>query len=67
VGKAYDDELYAWIYGGGRDIEYQGLRVVVFDSPKTAEDFKKFSYGFQMVSLSMIEEALKRYEKLRTH
>jgi len=30
VGKAYDDDFYAWVYGGGRDLEYNGLRVVVF-------------------------------------
>ena len=59
VGKAYDDNLYIWMYGGGRDIEYEGLRVLVFDAPKTAENFKKFSYGFQVASLSVVEEALK--------
>jgi len=59
VGKAYDDDLYAWVYGGGRDTEYEGLKVLVFDAPKTAEDFKKFSYGLQMVSLSVVDEALK--------
>jgi len=35
VGKAYDDDLYAWVYGGGRDVEYQGLRVV---SPSLVEE-----------------------------
>ena len=59
VGKAYDDNPYIWIYGGGRDTEYEGLRVLVFDAPEMAEDFKKFSYGFQVVSLSVVEEALK--------
>jgi len=58
VGKAYDDDLYAWIYGGSRNTEYQGLRILVFDPPKTAENFKKFSYGFQVASLSVVEEAL---------
>jgi len=24
VGKAYDDDLYTWFYGGGRDTEYWG-------------------------------------------
>jgi len=32
---------------------------MMFHAPKTAEDFKKFSYGLQMVSLSVVEEALK--------
>jgi len=59
VGKAYDDDLYAWVYGGGRDQEYDGLRIAVFKAPKTAEDFERFSYGLQMVSLSIVEEALK--------
>jgi len=27
IGKAYDDDLYAWIHGGGRDLEYDGLKV----------------------------------------
>ncbi|RLG03414.1 MAG: hypothetical protein DRN61_04855 [Thaumarchaeota archaeon] len=57
--EAYDDDLYAWVYGGGRDTEYEGLRVLVFDAPEMAENFKKFSYGFQMVSLSVVNEALK--------
>ncbi|RLG16640.1 hypothetical protein DRN63_03965 [Nanoarchaeota archaeon] len=59
VGKAYDDDLYAWVYGGERDIEYDGLKVAVFKAPETVEDFERFSYGLQMVSLSVIEEALK--------
>jgi len=59
VGKAYDDDLYAWVDGGGRDTEYEGLRVSVFKAPETVEDFERFSYGLQMVSLSVIEEALK--------
>ena len=50
VGKAYDDDLYAWVYGGGRDLEYQGMKVVVFEASKTVEDFRKFSYGLQSVS-----------------
>jgi len=60
VGKAYDDDLYAWVYGGGRDVEYGGLRVAVCKAPETVEDFeKKISYGLEIVSLSVIEEALK--------
>jgi len=60
VGKAYDDDLYAWVYGGGRDTEYEGLRVAVCKAPETVEDFeKKISYGLEVVSLSVIEEALK--------
>jgi len=62
VGKAYDDDLYAWVEGGGRDTEYDGLRVSVFEAPETAEDFEKFGYGLEMVSLSVIEEALKGIE-----
>jgi len=60
VGKAYDDDLYAWVYGGGRDLEYRGMKVVVFEAPKTVEDFKKFSYGLQSVSPSLVEEALEK-------
>lgn len=30
VGKVYDNELYAWVYGGGRDAEYDGMSVKVF-------------------------------------
>jgi len=58
VGKAYDDDLYAWVDGGGRDTEYEGLRVSVFKAPERVEDFEKISYGLEMVSLSVIEEAL---------
>ena len=59
VGKAYDDDLYAWVDGGGSDTEYQGLRVSVFEAPETVEDFERFSYGLEMVSLSVVDEALK--------
>ena len=59
VGKAYDDDLYAWVYGSGRDVEYEGLRVAVCKAPETAEDFERFSYGLQMVSLSVVDEALR--------
>jgi len=60
VGKAYDDDLYAWVYRGGRDVKYEGLRVAVCKAPETVEDFeKKISYGLEIVSLSVIEEALK--------
>ena len=43
----------------GKDLEYDGLRIAVFKAPKTAEDFERFSYGLQMVSLSVVDEALK--------
>jgi len=33
--------------------------VAVFEAPETAEDFERFGYGLQVVSLSMIDEALK--------
>jgi len=59
VGKAYDDDLYAWVYGGGRDQEYDGLRIVVFKALENVEDFEKFSYGLQMVSVRVVEEALR--------
>jgi len=60
VGKAYDDDLYAWVDGGGRDTEYDGLRVAVCKAPETVGEFeKKISYGLERVSLSVIEEALK--------
>ena len=66
VGKAYDDDLYAWVYGGGRDVEYEGLRVAVCKAPETVEDFeKKISYGLETVSLSTIEEALKGMKNCR--
>ena len=65
VGKAYDDDLYVWLYDKSRGaLEYQGLRVVVFEAPKTVEDFKKFSYGLQTVSPSLVEEALREKESL---
>jgi len=59
VGKAYEDDLYAWVFGGGRDLEYDGLKVVVFKAPETVEDFERFSYGLQIVSPSLVEEALR--------
>ena len=62
VGKAYDDDLYAWVYGGGNDVEYDGLKVTVCKAPEMVEDFERFSYGLQMVSLSIVEEALKGME-----
>jgi len=65
VGKAYDDDLYAWLYDKSRgDLEYRGMKVVVFQAPKTVEDFKKFSYGLQMVSPSLVMEALREGKSL---
>jgi len=49
VGKVYDDDLYAlyaWAYGGGRDLEYQGIKVVVFKAPETTEDFENSATGY---------------------
>ena len=59
VGKAYDDDLYAWVDGGERDTEYEGLKVAVFKAPERVEDFERFSYGLEMVSLSVVDEALR--------
>jgi len=60
VGKAYDDDLYAWVYDdAGDDLEYDGLEVVVFKAPATVEDFERFSYGLQAVSSSVVDEALR--------
>ena len=59
VGKAYDDDLYVWLYDRSRgELEYQGMKVIVFEAPKTVEDFRKFSYGLQTVSPSLVMEAL---------
>ena len=59
-----DDDLYARLYEGSRgDLEYQGIRVIVLDAPRTVEDFKKFSYGLQAVSPSLVEEALREEKK----
>jgi len=64
VGKAYDDDLYAWLYDKSRgELGYDGLKVVVFKAPETVEDFERFSYGLQMVSLSIVDEALKEEKK----
>ena len=60
VGKAYDDDLYVWLYDRSRgELEYQGMKVIVFEAPKTVEDFRKFSYGLQTVSPNLVMKALK--------
>ena len=60
VGKAYDDDLYAWIHDdAGDDLEHDGLEVVVFKAPATVEDFERFRYGLQAVSPSVVDEALR--------
>ena len=33
VSRAYDDDLYAWVCGG-RDVEYDGLKVAVCKAPE---------------------------------
>ena len=34
VGKAYDDDLYAWIDGGERDLEYlPALKIIPLTAP----------------------------------
>ena len=50
VGKAYDDGLYAWVDGGGRDAEYDGLKVAVFKAPETVEDFESSATGFKWLA-----------------
>jgi len=63
VGKAYDDDLYAWIHDDVEEgLEYDGLEVVVFRAPPTVEDFERFSYGLQAVSLGVVDEALRDLE-----
>jgi len=60
VGKAYDDDLYAWIHDDvEKGLEYDGLEVVVFRAPPTVEDFERLSYGLQEVSPSVVDEALR--------
>jgi len=60
VGKAYDDDLYAWVYDDvEKGLEYDGLEVVVFKAPATVEDFERFSYGLQAVSPGVVDEALR--------
>jgi len=60
VGKAYDDDLYAWVYDDvEKGLEYDGLEVVVFRAPPTVEDFERLSYGLQEVSPSVVDEALR--------
>ena len=39
------------------------MKVVIFKAPETEEDFEKFSYGLQTVSLSVVEEALRKGKK----
>jgi len=35
------------------------LKVMVFKAPESVKASEKFSYGLQMVSLSVVDEALK--------
>jgi len=57
VGKAYDDDLYAWVYGGGRDLEYDGMRVKVFKA-YDLDRFKRDNYYMDRVSGDIIGEVL---------
>ena len=59
---AYDDDLYAWVDGGGRDTEYDGLKVAVCKAPERVDYFERFSYRLHMASLSIVNEALKGME-----
>ena len=58
VGKAYDDDLYAWVRGGGRDLEYEGLGVKVFEA-YDLDRFERDNYYFEVVKDDVLEEALK--------
>ena len=42
-----------------RDLEYEGLKVAVCKASERVDYFERFSYGLQMVSVSVIEETLK--------
>jgi len=59
VGKAYDDDLYAWVYGGGRDVERNMLKWRHLKLLKGLRIFERFSYRLHMASLSIANEALK--------
>jgi len=59
VGKAYDDDLYAWVYGGERDVERNMLKWRHLKLLKGLRIFERFSYRLHMASLSIANEALK--------
>jgi len=58
VGKAYDDDLYAWLKDGGRDLEYDGLRVLVFEA-RSIEEFERTNRYMNSVDESLLREALR--------
>jgi len=53
VGKAYDDDLYAWLYeGSGSELEYDGLKVVVFKAPRQLRASRSSAVGFRQSALA---------------
>ena len=48
VGKAYDDDLYAWLYEGSRsELECDGLKVAVFKAPRQLRASRSSAMGFR--------------------
>jgi len=62
VGKAYDDDLYAYVWGDvkNRVIEYDGLHVGVTVISSSIEEFEKNNWYMQSVDGETIREAINK-------
>ena len=60
VGKAFDDDLYAWVKSGesSKKVEYEGFSIVVLRFVETVDEFEKMNWYMEIVDDDVVLEAI---------
>ena len=60
VGKAFDDDLYAWVKSGGssKKVEYEGFSILLSRFVETVDEFEKMNWYMEMVDDDIVLEAI---------
>jgi len=60
VGKAFDDDLYAWVKSGesSEKVEYEGFSILLFRFVATLDEFEKMNWYMEMVDDDIVLEAI---------
>jgi len=59
VGKAFDDDLYAWVKNGesSKKVEYEGFSILILRFVATLDEFEKMNWYMEMVDDDIVLEA----------
>ena len=59
VGKAFDDDLYAWVKNGesSKKVEYEGFSILL-SFVATVDEFEKMNWYMEMVDDDIVLEAI---------